>query len=323
MDDMRKKSDAHAVAVAAMPGAPLFELAVPWEVFGIPKPELVDPWYELRVCATEPGAVVAGGFASTAPFTLEDFAVADTVIVPACRDVHENQPAGLVEAVRSAHDHGARVVALCSGAFVLAQAGLLDGRRATTHWMHAETLRRRFPAVIVDERVLNTSEDRVHTSAGTAAAIDLCIELVRQDHGAFVANALARRMVTPPHRESDQAQYVAAPMTDTTTAPLDPAIDWALSHLHEPIRLRDLAAHARLSERHLTRRFADAYGQSPGEWLTRQRLRRAQELLERTDLTIDNVAEQSGFGTGAGLRAAFARHLHVAPSDYRRMWLAT
>ena len=260
------------MAVAVMPGAPLLEVAVPdWEVFGIPRLELADPWYELQnVRHATRGVIVAGGFESTAPFTLADLVGADTVIVPACSDIHEEQPADLVEAVREAHARGARVVALCSGAFVLAQAGLLDGKRATTHWMHADALlRRRFPSVVVDERVLNTSENRVHTSAGTAAAIDLCIELVRQDHGASVANALARRMVTPPHREADQAQYVQAPLPEATTAPLGPVIDWALSHLHEPVRLRDLAAKARLSERQFTRRFIQAHGQSPGEWLTR------------------------------------------------------
>ena len=322
IDNMRKKLDLYCVAVAVMPDAPLFELAVPCEVFGTSRPELADPWYEFKLCATQPGVVVAQGFASTTTFGLSDLAAADTVIIPACTSVHEQQPSELVDAVREAHARGARIAALCSGAFVLAQAGLLDGRRATTHWMHADELRRQFPRVIVDETVIIASEGRVHTSAGTAAAIDLCIELVRQDHGTAVANALARRMVTPPHRDADQAQSIVAPIPVGMTASLSDVTDWALAHFEEPVRLADLAAQARLSERQLSRRFLDTYGRSPGEWLTRERLRRARELLELTNLTIESVATRSGFSTAAGLRAAFARHLHVAPNDYRRTWRA-
>ena len=319
---MRKKTDAHRIAVAVMPGAPIFELAVPCEVFGIPRPELADPWYDFKLCATEPGTVIAGGFATTTPFGLDDLAAADTVIVPACTNVHENQPAELVAAVAEAHARGARIASICSGAFVLAQAGLLDGRRATTHWMHAAELRRRFPKVMVDENVISTHGDRIHTSAGTAAGIDLCIDLVRQDYGIVVANAVARRMVTPPHREADQAQYIPAPLPAANTSPLSEVADWAIAHLEGPLGLRDLAARAHLSERQLTRRFLKTYGRTPGGWLSRERLRRAQELLEQTNLTIEAIATHSGFGTAAGLRAAFAKHLHVAPSDYRTTWHA-
>ncbi|GLY85197.1 GlxA family transcriptional regulator [Actinoallomurus iriomotensis] len=319
---MRKRTDAHRVAVAVMPGAPIFELAVPCEVFGISRPELADPWYEFRLCATEPGATIAGGFTSTSPCGLDDLAAADTVIVPACANVHSRQPDGLVAAVAQAYERGARIAAICSGAFVLAQAGLLDGRRATTHWMHADELRRRFPRVDVDETVIFAQDGRIHTSAGTAAGIDLCIELVRHDHGTTVANALARRMVTPPHRGADQAQYILAPLPTTKTSSLAGVMAWAIDHLDQPIRLRDLAARANLSERQLTRRFLETHGRTPGGWLTRERLRRAQELLEQTDLTVDAVASRSGFATAAGLRAAFTKHLHTAPSDYRNTWRA-
>ncbi|MBT0773490.1 helix-turn-helix domain-containing protein [Kineosporia sp. J2-2] len=306
-----------------MPGTPIFELAVPCEVFGIARPDLADPWYGFRVCATEPGAVVAGGFATTSPHGLDDLVTAGTVIVPGCANAEAEQPRELVEAVREAHARGARIAAICTGAFVVAQAGLLDGRRATTHWMHAGQLRRRFPRVRLDENVLYAADGRVHTSAGTASAIDLCLELVRQDHGTAVANALARRMVTPPHRAADQAQYMTAPMPVAGSgrpAVLGEVTDWALAHLGEPIRLRDLAARACLSERQLTRRFLRVHGRTPGDWLTRERLRRAQELLETTDLTIETVAGDCGFGTAAGLRAAFARHLRISPSDYRATW---
>jgi AraC family transcriptional activator FtrA len=317
---VRNKTDVHRVALAVMPGAPIFEVAVPCEVFGIARPELADPWYEFQVCATEPGVTIAAGFLATTGSGLDDLVTADTVIVPACTDLHAEQPAALVEAVREAHARGARIAAICSGAFVLAQAGLLDGRRATTHWMHADELHRRYPAVRLDPTVIYAEDEGIHTSAGTAAGIDLCLELVRQDHGTAVANDLARRMVTPPHRAADQAQYMVAPVGPAGASPLGEVAEWATKHLSRPIRLRDLADRAHLSERQLTRRFLETYGRTPGDWLTRERLRRAQELLETTDLTIDAVAGHSGFSTAAGLRAVFAKHLHVSPSDYRSTW---
>lgn len=320
MDVMRKRTDTHRIALAVMPSAPIFELAVPCEVFGIPRPELADPWYEFRACVTEPGAPIAGGFVAATPYGLDALVTADTVIVPACANVHARQPAALVDAVREAHRRGARIAALCSGAVVLAEAGLLDGRRATTHWMHAEELHRRYPRVKLDATVIYAEDAGIYTSAGTAAGIDLCLELVRQDHGTAVANALARRMVTPPHRAADQAQYMPAPVPPAVASPLAEAADWARQHLAEPIQLRDLAARAHLSERQLTRRFMQEFGRAPGDWLTRERLRRAQELLETTALTIDTIASQSGFSTAAGLRAAFARHLHTSPRDYRLTW---
>lgn len=322
IDLMRKKTDTHRVAVAVMPGAPIFELAVPCEVFGIPRPELADPWYEFQLCATEPGAMIATGFITTTPFDMDDLASADTVIVPACTNIHSQQPDELIEAIRSAYERGARIVAICSGAFVLAQAGLLDGRYATAHWMHADELRSRFPLVDLDEKVLYAQDGRIYTSAGTAAGIDLCIELVRQDHGSAVANALARRMVTPPHRTADQAQYMLTPLPVLRETSLTEVASWAIANLKHPIRIRDLAARAHLSERQFTRRFLSSYGQNPGDWLAHERLRRAQELLESTPLTIDAIAGLSGFATAAGLRAAFTKHLHISPSEYRATWAA-
>ena len=205
---MRMKTDAHRRAVAVMPGAVIFELAVPCEAFAIPRPEFVDRWCEVTLCVSAPGTVIVGGFAATTPFGLDELTAADTAIVPACTNVQENQPTELVAAVAEAHARGTPIVSICSSAFVLAQAGLLDGRRATTHRMRAAELRGRFPKVMVDENVISTHGDRIHTSAGTAARIDLRIELVRQDYGVVIANAVARRMVTPPHREADQAQYI-------------------------------------------------------------------------------------------------------------------
>lgn len=317
---MRKRTDIHRVALAVMPGSPIFELAVPCEVFGIDRPELSSPWYEFMVCPTNPNAAIAGGFVTASPSTLDDLVTADTIVIPACTNVHEHQPPELVEAVREAHRQGARIASICSGAFVLAEAGLLDGRRATTHWMHAAELARRYPEVIVDPAVIYAEDDGIHTSAGTAAAIDLCLELVRQDRGTTTANALARRMVTPPHRTADQAQYMLSPVENREVTSLSAVTEWALQNIAAPIRLRDMSERAHLSERQLSRRFLNAYGQTPGEWLARERLRHAQELLERTDCTVDVVASDSGFGTAAGLRAAFNRHLHISPTDYRNAW---
>lgn len=317
---MRKKHDTHRVALAVTPGAPIFELAVPCEVFGVARPDLADPWYEFQVCATEPETVVASGFLSTGAGTLDDLVHADTVIVPACTNVHDRQPAQLVDAIREAHVRGARIAGICSGAFVLAEAGLLDGRHATTHWMYATELSRRYPSVRVDATVLYAEDGGIFTSAGTVAAIDLCLELVRRDHGTAVANALARRLVTPPHRTADQAQYMSSPIPETNDLDVGATIQWARQHLDENLKVRDLAKHAHVSERTLIRRFAAIYGSTPSAWLTIERLRHAQELLETTTLPIERVATVSGFGTAASLRAAFARNLHTSPSAYRKTW---
>lgn len=317
IDAVRKNHAIHRIAVILTPGAPLFELAVPCEVFGAPRPDLIDPPYDVMLCATEPGATVASGFLATEAGPLEDAISADTVIVPACADVNEPPSESLVDALRLAHGRGARIVGLCSGAFALAQAGLLDGKRATTHWMYAERLARQYPAVHVDPAVLYTADENVFTSAGTAAAIDLCLELVRQDHGAVVVNELARRLVVPPHRTADQAQYVSVPVPAAPETGLGPTLDWARGRLHERVTLAELAAQAHVSRRTLIRRFEREYGLTPSRWLHGERLRRAQQLLESTELSIDHIAEQSGFGTPTSLRQAFASQLHTSPSAYR------
>lgn len=322
MDDMRKSSAAHRVVLALMPGAPLFELAVPCEVFGIARPDIVSPWYDFTVAATEPDAEVAAGFVAARARGLEAIAEADTVIVPACTNVHVSQPPDLVAAVAAAHARGARIAAICSGAFVLAEAGILDGRRATTHWMHADEFARRYPRVEVDANVLYTCDGTVFTSAGTAAGIDLCLELVRQDHGTAAANAVARRMVTPPHRVADQAQYALGPVPQAADAPLGAVTDWARDHLGESIRVADLAARAHLSQRQLSRKFLEVHGLPPGQWLVRERIRLAQELLETTGDSVEAIAVRTGFATAAGLRVAFAAQVHVSPSEYRRTWAA-
>ena len=308
----------HVVAVAVSPGIPIFELAVPCEVFGVARPDLVDPWYDFQLCTIAPRPTpVAAGFSVDSAHGMADLVQADTVIVPACASVHEEPPPALVDAVQRAYARGARIAAICSGAFVLAAAGLLAGRRATTHWMHAAELRRRHPDVHVDASVLYAQDGPIFTSAGTAAGLDLCLELVRIDHGAGIANTLARRLVIPPHRSGGQAQYVQTPLPrgDDHLAGL---LDWALARLDQPLTLADLAHAARLSPRTLARRFQAAIGTSPLQWLLSQRIRHAQHLLEATDEPVERIGELAGFGSPANLRQHFTRATGVSPQAYRR-----
>ncbi len=310
-------TDMPTVALAVTEGVPIFEVAAPCEVFGAARADLADPWYELTVCA--PAGVRFGGwFRTDTPHGLDALAAADTVIVPACHRVDEDPPAELVEAVRAAYEAGARVASICTGAFVLAAAGLLDGRRATTHWLHADRLARRHPAVRVEPDVLYIDEGAILTSAGTVAGIDLCLHIVRTDYGAAVANALARRLVTPPHRPGGQAQFIHRPVPDRDRGGLAELLAWTLEHLDEPLTVADLADRAHMSPRNLGRHFTAATGTTPLQWLLVQRVRRAQELLESTDLPLDRIADRTGLRTAATLRRHFHRVTGVPPDTYRR-----
>jgi AraC family transcriptional activator FtrA len=306
------------VVLALSDGVPLYELAAPCAIFGTDRREITEAgWYDFQVCGPS-DAHVDRWFRSTSEHGYEDLVAADTVIVPACHDGDMCPPGDLVEAVRAAYDDGARVMSICTGAFVLAAAGLLDGRRAATHWLYADVLARRYPAVTVDADVLYIDEGRVLTSAGKSAGTDLCLHVVRRDYGASVANEIARHLVTPPHREGGQAQYMTAQVPESSHDGLGDVVAWALDHLAEPITVEDLAARAHLTPRSLQRHFRQRIGTNPLGWLHEQRLRRAQELLERTDHGIDLVAEQSGFGTAATLRRHFRQSLGTTPDAYRR-----
>jgi AraC family transcriptional activator FtrA len=310
------------VALAVTENVPIFELAVPTEVFGIDRPELADPWYKFRLCGLDSGRTrVANGFSIETPFGLDGLRDADTIVVPACANVHELPPPALVDALRDAADRGTRIAAICSGAFVLAAAGLLDGRRATTHWMHADELGRRYPDVHVDASVLYVQDGGIFTSAGTAAGLDLCLELVRQDHGSAVANRLARRLVVPPQRAGGQAQFVETPMVETGDDFAD-LLDWVMARLDRPLTVTDLAAAGNMSPRTLARRFDKGLGTSPVQWLLAQRVRRAQELLEMTDESVERVADLVGFRP-ATLREHFLKAVGVPPAAYRRTFRAT
>ncbi|MGK5557311.1 helix-turn-helix domain-containing protein [Actinomadura kijaniata] len=305
------------VAVAVADGILHFELALAYELFGSPPPVPVEDWYEPVICGA--GAVRADGrFLLEPDCGLDRLALADTVIVPGWADVDTDPPADLVAAVRAAHEAGARVASLCTGAFVLAAAGLLEGLRATTHWAHTEALAARYPRVEVDPDVLYVDNGRVLTSAGKAAAMDLCLHLVRRDHGSAVANAVARRLVVPPHRAGGQAQFVATPVPERHDHPLSDLLAWAARRLDRPLTVEDLARQANMSSRHLGRLFRSTTGTTPLQWLLTQRIRRAQELLETTDDSVDAIAEATGMGTAATLRRHFNRTVGVPPDSYRR-----
>lgn len=312
----------HTVAALVTHGVSPFELSVAVEVFGLDRSELVDPWYRLVVCAAVEPPVRAKGSAGLTidtPYRLADLERADTIVVPIW-EAGEEPAAELVDALRAVHERGARVLSFCSGAFLLAYAGLLDGRRATTHWMHARQLAAQFPLVDVQPDVLYVADGRVMTSAGTAAAIDLCLHLVRLDHGAEVANAVARRMVVPPHRDGGQAQYIQAPVPTYAeeTDPFRDTLDWAIAHLDEPLTVEVLARRAATSPRTFARRFVAAAGTTPLQWLLRQRVLLAQRLLETTDDPVERIATTCGFGTAAGMRIHFQRQVGTTPTAYRR-----
>ncbi|WP_327644052.1 helix-turn-helix domain-containing protein [Micromonospora zamorensis] len=305
-----------SVAIAATDGMLHFEVGMACEVFARDPTGQADPWYEVVVCG--PGPVRVGRFQMEPDDGLDRLARADTVIIPAVEDVDVDVPPDLLDAVRAAHAAGARMVSLCTGAFVLAAAGVLDGLRATTHWAHTEALAARYPRVRVDPDVLYVDNGTVLASAGKAAAIDLCLHLIRRDHGSTVANAVARRLVVPPHRAGGQAQYVTTPVPARDDHPLAALFPWVLQRLDRPLTVEDLARQANMSSRNLARHFRAVTGTTPLLWLSTQRIRRAQELLENTDDSIDVIAEAAGLGTATTLRRHFHRTVGVPPDAYRR-----
>lgn len=312
----RTVSDMATVAIAATDGMLHFEVGMACEVFARDPTGRADPWYDVVVCG--PGPVRVGRFQMEPDDGLDRLARADTVIIPAVEDVDVDVSPDLLDAVRAAHAAGARMVSLCTGAFVLAAAGVLDGLRATTHWAHTEALAARYPRVRVDPDVLYVDNGTVLASAGKAAAIDLCLHLIRRDHGSTVANAVARRLVVPPHRAGGQAQYVTTPVPARHDHPLAALFPWVLQRLDRPLTVEDLARQANMSSRNLARHFRAVTGTTPLLWLSTQRIRRAQELLENTDDRIDVIAEAAGLGTATTLRRHFHRTVGVPPDAYRR-----
>jgi transcriptional regulator GlxA family with amidase domain len=302
-------------------GVAPFELAVICEVFGFERPEIIDPWPYQLVIASPDGPRVQTNqcFAIDSVRPLSALDRADTIIVPAWSgDASLTPPEPMVAALRKAYRRGARLMSVCSGAFALAHAGLLDGRRATTHWMYTDRLAAAFPSIDVDPDVLYVDEGQILTSAGTAAGIDLCLHVVRLDHGVEVANAVARRMVVPPHRDGGQAQFIKAPIeADDGNDPLAATLDWVLEHLDEPLTVEVMSRRALTSPRTFARRFRSVTGTTPLQWLLRQRILHAQGLLESTDLPVELIAQRCGFGSASVLRTHFRRVLDTSPLAYR------
>jgi len=310
--------DPSTVAVIAYQRIRPFHLGIPCAVFGEERPGL--PRWRFRLCAAEPGPLrTQAGFTIETPWGLSQLSRAQVIIIPGWRDPEERPPEPLLEALRRAHKRGAILMGLCLGAFVLAEAGLLDGLRATTHWSCAELFARRFPDVRLDSEVLYVDEGNLITSAGAAAGLDCCLHLVRRQCGAEVAASLARRLVVAPHREGGQAQFIQAPMPPEVEA-FSKVLDWARGHLHKPLDLDLLAKRAHMSRRTFTRQFRSAVGTSPLQWLLSQRLARAQALLETTALSMDRVAEAVGLGQAASLRQHFQAAFGIAPSRYRALF---
>ncbi|MFD0271004.1 GlxA family transcriptional regulator [Streptomyces sp. NPDC127106] len=318
----------HRVVVLALTGLLPFELGIPHRIFGRARDASGASLYEILTCGLAPGPVrTDADFAVQVEHGPEVLATADTVVVPAAYELGPVYEEGeLTEELAAALAHirpGTRLVSICTGGYVLAAAGYLDGRRATTHWFHAEHFQRLFPAVRVDPDVLYTDDGNVLTSAGVAAGIDLCLHIVRSDHGAAVANDVARRTVVPPHRDGGQAQFIERPVPQPQVASTATARAWVLGRLHEPVRLADLARQEAMSVRTFTRRFREEAGTSPGEWITGQRVERARQLLEQTDLAMEQVAREVGFGTAQSLRKHVQAALGVSPTAYRRTFRAT
>jgi len=306
------------VAIVAFDQIRPFHLSVPCAVFG--EPAGAQPLFDVRVCAAEAGELRShAGFTIGTRYGLRALATAQIVVVPSWRDAHEPAPPRLLAALRRAHERGALIVGLCLGAFVLAEAGLLDGHRATTHWRWAGHFAQRFPCVQVAPDVLYVDEGSVLTSAGTAAGIDCCLHVVRRLFGAEASNRIARTLVVPPHRQGSQAQYVEQPVLAAgRDHPLSRTLDWAARHLDRPHSLDSLAARAAMSRRSFTRHFRQHTGTTVGPWLLGQRLALAQRLLETTSQPIARIAERAGFGSPLTMRQHFASALHTTPSMYRR-----
>ncbi|HZD99729.1 MAG TPA: helix-turn-helix domain-containing protein [Micromonosporaceae bacterium] len=313
-----------SVAVLAFDGIAAFELGVVCEVFGTDRTADGFPGYEFLVCSVDGKPIrTQSGFEITPQSDLTPLGWADLVVVPA-HPIDSVAPEAALEALRAANDRGARLLSVCSGAFVLGQAGLLDGRHCTTHWRHAAELSERFPAALVDPAVLYVADGNLLTSAGTAAGIDACLHFVREVHGSAVATKLARRMVVPPHRDGGQSQYVESPLPDLGSCDsLEPLLAWLVAHLDEPITVEDLSYRAHMAPRTFARRFKAETGETPHVWLTAQRVLLARHLLEESDLSVDSVASRSGFGDAANLRHHFTQRVGATPQAYRRTFRAS
>jgi len=308
-----------SVAVVTQPGFAPFEFGLACEAFGLDRSDDGIPNFDFRIVAPDPGVVPSNiGFSINVEHGLEAAADVDIlVLAPIPREQWDAVDPRVIEVVRAAHERGAWLLSVCSGSFVLAASGVLDGRRATTHWRYADTMARMYPRIEVDPDVLYVQAGSIITSAGTAAGLDACLHLLRLELGAEAANTIARRMVVPPQRDGGQAQFIASPLPVSTSLSLTPVTEWMLENLRLDLSVDQLAGKAHMSPRTFARRFKADYGTTPAAWLARQRILHAQRLLEQTDLGLDAIAYECGFGSAAVLRQNFSRVLGTTPTAYR------
>ncbi len=310
-------ADPGLVVVLAYDGLALFEFGIATELFGLPRPELGVPWYRFKVASVDGAPCRAlGGLQIAARDSLASLRQARTIVVPGW-GVDKPVPPALLRALQAAAERGARFLSICSGAFLLARAGLLDGKRATTHWRYADALRAQFPQVAVVPDVLYVDEGSVITSAGSAAGLDAGLHLIRRDFGAAIANQVARRLVVTPQRSGGQKQFIPAPVYAGANPKFDGVLAWAQAHLEQPLPVKALAERAAMSERNFLRRFSETTGSAPKTWLQQARMGRAKELLETSDMPLQQVAERCGYPALETFRAAFRKNVGVAPTIYR------
>ena len=317
---MLKKS----IAVAVYDGLLGFEYGIVAELFGLVRPGLEESWYEYMPCRVERGELTTThGLTLRPAFGLKQLASADTVVIPGWRRPgdgvlhHERPKPAFLDALQTAFNHGARIISVCSGAFVLGHAGLLDGRRVAAHWLHTDELQQAFPKARVVKDSLYVHDGPISSSAGSSAGMDLCLSIIRQDFGVDVANRVARRMVAPVHREGGQSQYVEPSVLSTDDEEMGPVLDWITEHLAEPVTLNEIAEEFAMSLRTFQRRFTSLTGVAPLTWINRKRVNLARKMLEATDLSMDQIAFQSGLGSTANMRKHFFRILETTPSAYR------
>ncbi len=312
-----RRTKNRTVVALVYDGLCTFEFGIVVELFGLPRPTFRN-WYDFRVCGLESGPLRAtGGLTVTPREGLGRLERAGTIVIPGWRDPRETPPCRLIESLRRAHRRGVRLVSICSGVFVIAATGLLNGKRATTHWRYTEELARMYPAIQIQPDVLYVDEGTILTSAGSAAGIDLGLHIIRQDFGTLIANQVARRLVMPPHREGGQAQFIERPVGDQGSPWLSKLLEWVQRHIAEELTADRLARQACVSKRTLARRFIETTGTSPALWIIGLRIARAKELLETTALSVEEVAEECGFGSSFALRHHFRKRLQTSPLAYR------
>jgi AraC family transcriptional activator FtrA len=312
----------HLVVALAYDRLCTFEFGCTVELFALERPELDVDWYDFAVCAVEPGPIrAAGGIVVQAPYAPGLLALADTIVIPGWRDADEPPPPALLELIRAAHRRGARLCSICSGVFVLAAAGVLDGRRATTHWRYADKLAKRYPNIDVQPDHLYVDTGQVITAAGSAAGLDMLLHVVRRDHGARVGNLVAQRLVVAPHREGGQAQFLPRPMAQGGQGRLSKLMDWLRSHPERPHTVASMAERAAMSPRTLQRQFQQATGMGAVEWLIRERVAIVKEMLEVPDVPLAQIAERAGFGSEESLRHHFRRLAATTPGAYRKRFV--